>query len=124
VRGHGLGVFQCAASFQIGGDARGAEGVAADPAPCAELGGAALDHAPGVDTVHGRGGQRAGAAGGGAEEGGLAAVANTGRLDIGVEIGLQIRCTPQKWMTRKSFRAAARVAKPSQADQKSAGLRK
>ena len=35
-------------------------------------------------------GQRAGAAGGGAEEGGLAAVADAGRLDIGVEIGFEI----------------------------------
>jgi hypothetical protein len=63
--------------------------VAADPDAHAELGGAALHHAPGVDAVHGRGGQRAGAADGGAEEGGLAALANAGRLDIGVEIGFQ-----------------------------------
>ena len=37
----------------------------------AEIGGAALDHAPGVDAVHRLVGQRAGAADGGAEEGAL-----------------------------------------------------
>jgi hypothetical protein len=69
VRGHGLRVFQRAPGFQIGSDARGAESVAADPDPRAEIGGAALNHAPGVNPVHGRGGKRAGAAGRGAEEG-------------------------------------------------------
>jgi hypothetical protein len=49
---------------------------------------AALNHAPGVDAVHRFVGQRAGAAGGGAEQGCLAGVAETGRLDISVEIGL------------------------------------
>ena len=48
--------------------------------PRAEIGGAALDHAPGIDPVHRLFGQRAGAAGGGAEEGALAAVADAGRL--------------------------------------------
>ena len=56
----------------------------------AQIGGAALDHAPGVDAVHRLVGQRAGAAGGGAEQGSLAAVADSGRLDIGVEIGFEI----------------------------------
>ena len=69
MRRHHLRVLQPAAGFQIGGDARGAEGMAADPD--AELGGAALDHAPGVDAVHGRGGERSGATDGGAEEGAL-----------------------------------------------------
>jgi hypothetical protein len=41
VRGHGLRVLQGAAGFKIGGDARGAEGMAADPASRAEFGGAA-----------------------------------------------------------------------------------
>ena len=67
------------------GDARGAEGMAADPGARAELGGAALDHAPGIDAVHSRYGERSGAAGGGAEEGALAADADAGRLDIRVE---------------------------------------
>ena len=56
--------------------------MAADPGARTEFGGAALDHAPGVDLVHGFCGERAGAADGGAEEGGLAALANAGSLDI------------------------------------------
>ena len=40
--------------------------------------------------VHRLVGQRAGAAGGGAEEGALAVVADAGRLDIGVEIGFEL----------------------------------
>ena len=43
----------------------------------------------GVDAVHGRGGERAGVADGGAEEGGPAAVTDTGRHDTRVEIGFQ-----------------------------------
>ena len=58
-----------ALGFKMGGDARGAEGMATDPRPCTELSGAALDDAPGVDAVHGFVRQRAGAADGGAEEG-------------------------------------------------------
>jgi hypothetical protein len=38
VRGHGLRVFECAAGFQIGGDARGAEGMAADPGALGRVG--------------------------------------------------------------------------------------
>src|SRR5208283_3196659 len=64
VRGHGLRVFQGAAGFEIGRDSRGPEGMAADPDARAEIGGAALDHAPGVDAVHRFVGQRAGATGG------------------------------------------------------------
>jgi hypothetical protein len=63
VCGHDLRVLQSAAGFKIGGDARGAEGMAADPGARAELGGATLDHAPGVARcIFVR--QRAGAAGG------------------------------------------------------------
>jgi hypothetical protein len=65
MRGHRLCVLQRAAGFKIGGDARGAEGMAADPGSRAELGGAALDHAPGVDPVYRFVRQRAGAARGG-----------------------------------------------------------
>jgi hypothetical protein len=43
MRSHGLRVLQRAAGFKIGGDARGAEGMATDPGARAELGGAALD---------------------------------------------------------------------------------
>jgi len=89
VRRHGLRVFQSAAGFEIGGDARGAEGMAADFDARAEIGGAALDHAPSVDPVHRLFRQRAGAASGGAEQGSLAAVADAGRLDISVEIGFE-----------------------------------
>ena len=64
--------------------------MAADFAPRAELGGASLDHPPGVDPVHRFLGQRAGAADGRAEEGSLAAVADAGRLYICVDIGFEI----------------------------------
>src|SRR5580704_7756570 len=86
MRGHGLGIFETAAGPKIGGDSRGAKGVAANPRAHAETTGAALDHAPGVDSVHRFVRQRAGAAGGGAEEGSLAAVADAGRLNIRVDI--------------------------------------
>ena len=83
MRGHRLRVFQRAAGFEIGGDAGRAEGVAADPHSHAEAAGAALDHAPGVDAVHSRYGERVGAADSRAEEGGLATITNAGRLDMG-----------------------------------------
>jgi hypothetical protein len=38
MRGHGLGVLKSTASFQIGGDARGAEGMAADPGALGRVG--------------------------------------------------------------------------------------
>ena len=57
--------------------------------PRAEIGGSALDHAPGIGPVHRLLGQGAGAAGGGAEEGGLAAVTDACRLYVGVEVGFQ-----------------------------------
>ena len=89
MRRHGLRVFQSAAGFEIGGNAGGAKGMAANLGPRAEVGGAALDHAVGVDAVHGFIRQRAGAASGGAEQGGLPDVADVGGLDIGVEIGFE-----------------------------------
>ena len=52
VRGHGLSILQSAAGFKIGGDPGCSESVAADPDSRAEIGGASLDHAPGVDAVH------------------------------------------------------------------------
>jgi hypothetical protein len=51
-----------AASLKVGRDSGGPEGVAADLDLHAELGRAALDRAPGVDPVHGRSRERAGAA--------------------------------------------------------------
>jgi hypothetical protein len=87
MRRHGLRVFQRAAGFEIGRDPRGAKGMAADPYASAEIGGAALDHAPGVDAVHRRFGQHAGAADGGAEQGGLAASCREGPRQFPAERG-------------------------------------
>jgi hypothetical protein len=64
--------------------------MAADLDRRAEIGGATLDHAPGINPVHRLLGQCAGASHGGAEEGGLATVANARSAYIGVEIGFQI----------------------------------
>jgi hypothetical protein len=50
----------------------------------------ALDHAPGIAAVHWFLGERAGAAGDGAEEGSFASIANAGGLYIGVEIGFEV----------------------------------
>jgi hypothetical protein len=85
VRRHGLSILQSAAGLEIGGYARRPEHVTPDFYPHAELGGVALDHAPGVDAVHRFLRQRAGPAGGGAEEGRLAGVADAGRLYICAE---------------------------------------
>ena len=84
MRRHGLRVLQSAAGFEIGGDSRCPKSMAADPDPHAEIGGAALDHAPGVDAVHRFVGQHVGAAGGGAEQGSLAVLADAGGLDVGI----------------------------------------
>jgi len=67
VRGHGLGVFQRAAALKVGRNPRGAKCVTANPTFHAEFGRAALNHAPRVDAIHCDRGERAGAAGGGAE---------------------------------------------------------
>jgi Initiator Replication protein len=87
VRRHRLGVLERAAGPEVGCDSRGAEGVAADPPLHAEVGLAALDHAPGVDAVHRGFGKRAGAARGGAEEGGLFLLADPGSVDVGSFLG-------------------------------------
>jgi hypothetical protein len=90
MRRHGLSIFQSAASLEIGGDASGAEGMTADADSRAEIGGAALDHAPGVDAVHRVFRQRVGPANSGAEQGGLAVVADAGGLDVGVQVRFEI----------------------------------
>ena len=54
--------------------------MATDPDARAEIGGAALDHAPGVDAVDRLIRQRTGAAGGRAEQGSLAVVADAAAL--------------------------------------------
>ena len=90
MRRHGLRVFKRAAGFQIGRNSRRAKCMAADPDARVEIGGAALDHAPGGDAVHRRFGQHAGAADRVAEQGSLAIVADFRGFDIGVEIGFQL----------------------------------
>ena len=90
VRRHGLSVLQRASRLQIGRYPRSAERVTADPDGHAELGGAALDHPVCVDAVHRRGGERASAADGGAEEGALARVAEAGGLDVFIEEGFEL----------------------------------
>ncbi len=89
VRSHGLGPFQGTTSIQVGRDAGRAEGMAAHLDERAEVGGAALDHAPSVHPVHRLLGQCAGAAGGGAEEGSLAGIADAGCIYISIKIGFQ-----------------------------------
>jgi hypothetical protein len=44
LRRHGISILQRPAVVQTDGDFRGVEGMAADPHPCAEIGGAALNH--------------------------------------------------------------------------------
>ena len=90
MRGHGLRVLERPAGFEIGRDPGRAEGMAADPDPRPEIGGAALDHSPGVDAVHRLFGQRADAAGGGAEQESLAFVADAGGLNVSIKIGFEI----------------------------------
>jgi len=66
VRGNGLGVLDGAAVFQVGGDAGGAEGVAADAVDAHAAGqGAALDHPEHVGAGQALAGEGAGLAGGG-----------------------------------------------------------
>ena len=71
MRHHFLGVLERAAALKVGRYPRGAESVAADPDLHPEILSPALNHAPGVDAVHHGGGERAAAAGCGAEEGAL-----------------------------------------------------
>jgi hypothetical protein len=89
MRRHRLSILQSAAGFKICRDPRGSKRMAADADTRAEIGGAALDHAPGVNPAHRLFSQHAGAAGGGAEQGSLAGVADAGRHDVGVEIGFK-----------------------------------
>jgi hypothetical protein len=71
--GHGLRVFQRAAGFEVGGDLH------------AELGGAALDHALGVDAMHDVAVELAVAAAGGAEQGALAVAGDAGGADVFIQ---------------------------------------
>jgi hypothetical protein len=56
----------------------------------AEFAGAALDHAPGVDPVHHRRGERPGAADCRAEEGTLVVAGDAGSADVFVEGGFEL----------------------------------
>jgi len=51
--GHGLRIFESPAGFEIGSDSGRAEDMAADLDLGAKFRCTALDHAPGVDPVHG-----------------------------------------------------------------------
>jgi hypothetical protein len=56
----------------------------------AELGGAALDHAPGIDPVHSLAVQQAGAAKGRAKKGAFVIVTSAGCTDIFIEKGFEL----------------------------------
>ena len=90
VRGHELGVFERAAGLKVGGNSSGAEGVAADLDLRAKVGGAALDHAPGVDPVHRRGRERPGAPDGRAEQGALVVAGDAGSTNVLIEEGFEL----------------------------------
>jgi hypothetical protein len=90
MRGHELRVFKRAAVVQIGGNPRRAEGVAANI--CIERGilRAPAAHAPDIYAMHSKLSQLIRAAAGRAEEGRPLSVENASRLQIGVEIGLEV----------------------------------
>jgi hypothetical protein len=69
MRDHGLSFVQSVAGFNICRDPCGMESVAADTNMRTEIGGAALDHAPGIDAVHLPFGQDASTSSSGSEEG-------------------------------------------------------
>jgi hypothetical protein len=71
--------------------------MAADLSAHAELGGAALDHAPSIDAAHRLVGQRAGAAGGGAEEGSLATVTDARRSFLMLYLAAATRRDLTEW---------------------------
>ena len=85
MRGHCLRVFERAAGFEIGRDAGRAEHMAAELDLEARFGRAPADHLIGIDTMHRVFRQPAGLAGGRAEEGGLAGVADAGGGEIFIE---------------------------------------
>jgi hypothetical protein len=87
---HCLRVFERAAGFEIRGDAGRAEHMAAELDLEARFGRAPSDHLIGIDTVHGIFRQPAGLAGGRAEEGGFAVVADAGRGEILINEGLEL----------------------------------
>ena len=88
--GDGLSVFDSATVFEVGGDAGGTEGVAADSVGEADWSTAAFDHTEDVATGHAVEGQLAGLSAGAAEEGGEPLVGEAARFEVGVQIGLGV----------------------------------
>lgn len=80
-----LGAFECAAVFEVGGDAGGPKGVAADVGRAAECGGAALNEPQGIGPMQAGDGEFA-AAGDGAEEGRFAGAGAAGGGRVVVEL--------------------------------------
>jgi len=90
VRGHGLGVLERAAGFEIGGDTSRPEHVAAEFDLEAGIGRASAHHAIGVDPVHWPIGEDAGLSDRGAEERGLAILPDPGRGQVLVDKGFEL----------------------------------
>src|SRR6266851_7215679 len=100
MRRHGLCILERAAGLEIGGDARRPEHMAPELDPEPGFGGAAADHAIGVDAVHRRVAEAAGPAERAAEEGGLAVVTDAGRHKVVIDVGLEL-------VVRRHFMALA-----------------
>src|SRR5262249_11192130 len=82
-------MLERATGIQIGRDPGGPEGMAGD-APLETHGSRApLDHAPGVNTVHGVRGECPTVPYGRAEEGALRVIADAGGVEIGIERGFE-----------------------------------
>src|SRR6266446_6614873 len=84
VCGHELRIFEGATGVHVSRDPGRPKCMTINAPLEAQRRGAALDHAVGVDAVHGVFGERPVMPHGGAEEGALAAVADAGRVEIGV----------------------------------------
>src|SRR5689334_14969408 len=57
VRSHSLGVLERSAGVEVGGNARRTKGVTADLYRHVSISHSAADHAPDIDTVHGKAGE-------------------------------------------------------------------
>ena len=90
MRCHSLCVLQCAAGFEIGGDAGRPEDVAAELLFEAGLCRTVVDHPIGVDAVHQLASQFTGSAARGAQQGAFAIVADAGGGEIFVDEGFEL----------------------------------
>jgi hypothetical protein len=90
MRSHRLRVFERSAGFEIGGDARGAEGVTTDFDLQACVGRSTADHSVDVDAMHRQAGENARLANCRAEEGSTALAADPGGTNVLVEVGLEL----------------------------------